>query len=354
MLASERATDEIDYIAGAVEHNEYTNSTWYYEPLSFMKSERAFVRLHQGGKDAALKTTLRALENITAFMLGDFLNSKIGNRLHWEADFTRFCLGFVTALEERQFNEMSQDNRRLCEVRHSVTQQIEKAFTGKLRHGHGLSKQTASRDAVPMNDLFDRLPGRTNPRVQHMLGNFLAAFLQGNNKARFFVDIFLHDDWFPQQPSAPWEVKIGCTQGHTGVLSPEEISHRLTLSEAYSLGWVFHVTNNNYRDSFVQNDLCRYGFHGRSARDSLHFMYENDGTTGYIKKATGTKQPRQTTIYWVLNVRDLMKDGCELIYADVPADYFEIVDTYPHLTNNVSSISSSYIAKRSVTRKMEE
>ena len=113
MLASERATDEIDYIAGAVEHNEYTNSTWYYEPLSFMKSERAFVRLHQGGKDAALKTTLRALENITAFMLGDFLNSKIGNRLHWEADFTRFCLGFVTALEERQFNEMSQGNRRL-------------------------------------------------------------------------------------------------------------------------------------------------------------------------------------------------------------------------------------------------
>ena len=72
------------------------------------------------------------------------------------------------------------------------------------------------------------------------------------------------------------------------------------------------------------------------------FMYENDGKSGYVIKGAGTRKPREyeTTIYCVLNVKQLLKDGYDLflsangvvlIYDDVSLEYFWIVEKYPYL-----------------------
>ena len=71
-------------------------------------------------------------------------------------------------------------------------------------------------------------------------------------------------------------------------------------------------------------------------------MYENDGKSGYVVKGAGTRKPREydTTIYCVLNVKQLLKDGYDLflsangvvlIYDDVSLEYIHIVEKYPYL-----------------------
>ena len=52
----------------------------------------------------------------------------------------------------------------------------------------------------------------------------------------------------------------------------------------------------------------------RRGRDALHFMYENDGKSGYVAKGAGTKKPRtyETTIYCVLNIPLLLKNDYDL------------------------------------------
>ena len=45
------------------------------------------------------------------------------------------------------------------------------------------------------------------------------------------------------------------------------------------------MTDQRFVQSIQQNGLKRYN------RDTLHFMYDNDGSDGYIRKAPGTKAP---------------------------------------------------------------
>ena len=79
--------------------------------------------------------------------------------------------------------------------------------------------------------------------------------------------------------------RIGCTQGHsTGAVIPSEISHQLSLTEALCLGVPCY--RRQELEFFANFGLVRSG------RDSLHFMYENDGSAGYITKAPGTQLPR--------------------------------------------------------------
>ena len=63
-------------------------------------------------------------------------------------------------------------------------------------------------------------------------------------------------------------------------------------------------------------------------------MYENGGGVGYVRKGAGTKAPRhyETTIYCVLNVQMLVRDGYDLfltqmvlLHDDFPERYFRIV-----------------------------
>ena len=68
------------------------------------------------------------------------------------------------------------------------------------------------------------------------------------------------------------------------------------------------MTDRMYERSINRDGLRRYG------RDSLHFMYDNDGSTGYIRKGAGTVPPRHydSTRYCVLNIPLLIKEGYDL------------------------------------------
>ena len=188
-----------------------------------------------------------------------------------------------------------------------------------------------------MVSLLDSLSQGSNPLTHHAAGRIFAALINGNDKQRFFVDVYMYDTWFAEQYNMPWDIYIGCYQGHSNMtVTPSEISHRLTEVECYSMGWIFHVTDRKFQNSIYADGLRRRG------RDAMHFMYENDGNSGYVVKGAGTRKPREydTTIYCVLNVKKLLHDnydvfltrnGVVLIYDDVSLEYFHIVEKYPYL-----------------------
>ena len=101
-------------------------------------------------------------------------------------------------------------------------------------------------------------------------------------------------------------------------------------------GLEFQLTDKKFQNSIFADGLKRRG------RNALHFMYENDGKSGYVVKGSGTRKPRgyETTIYCVLNVKKLLRDnydlfltanGVVLIFDDVSLEYFHIVEKYPYL-----------------------
>ena len=96
------------------------------------------------------------------------------------------------------------------------------------------------------------------------------------------------------------------------------------------------MTDKKFERSIYADGLRRRG------RNAMHFMYENDGKSGYVVKGAGTRKPREydTTIYCVLNVKKLLHDnddlfvtrnGVVLTYDDVSLEYFHIVEKYPYL-----------------------
>ena len=146
----------------------------------------------------------------------------------------------------------------------------------------------------------------------------------------------------------PWKIFIGCNQGHTtGIVRPVESSHQLTMIELHCLGWVFHVTDKKFVNSIFEHGLKRFN------RDTLHFMYDNDNSSGYIRKGPGTKPPRhyESTRYCILKSTMLLRDGYDLfltsngvvlIYDDIPCRYFEIVNQFPYLGNHFASRTSGH------------
>ena len=107
-----------------------------------------------------------------------------------------------------------------------------KAFTSVLTHRY--AREMNERGALPPNTL-DSLGNNVNPLHQHDLGKVFAAFLNGNNKQQFSLDIYLHATWYPDEKPIAWSIYIGCTQGHsTGVVLPSQISHRLKTTERLS------------------------------------------------------------------------------------------------------------------------
>ena len=337
-------TEHVDFLAKSIEHDEYKNSTWYNEPLSFARLERKCVTLHKRDKDNDVKETWFAIENMLSLMTGSKMSYDHNPRCLWEIDFVRFLLGFTTQQEEVQFNKLVQDQTKLCSVDNSITKLIGKGMTRVLRHGGTTRKirdEMNSKGALPLDILLDNLWGKASSYQQCKVGHLFAAMLTGNDKQRFYVDIYLADKWFPQKDDFPWMVYIGCHQGHsTGVIAPEALNHLLTPIECFSLGWIFHTTDKRFEGS-----ICQYGLL-RNNRDALHFMYENDGSAGYISKGAGTREPRKypNSIYVVLNIPMLLRNkydlyltgnGVVLVYADLPVEYFIIVNEFPHLTLNV-------------------
>ena len=337
LLSSEMATREIDFLKNSLEHQECEESTWRKEPVVFVRSVRKCVTLHLRDNDSSIEDTKHAIENCLALMCSDRLSTKFSLRRNWEVYFVRFLLGFTTFEEEQDFNTLTKDHYNMCSVEHSITKKIGKAMTAVLRHGTKWKNIADNKGAIPLANLLDDIHHNANPLTHHATGRIFAAMISGNDKQRFFVDVYMYDTWFPEEFNMPWDIYIGCHQGHSNLtVTPNEVNHRLTEVECYSMGWIFHVTDEKFKRSIYSDGLKRRG------RDAMHFMYENDGKSGYVIKGAGTRKPREydTTSYCVLNVRSLLNDGYDLflsangvvlIYDDVSLEYFWMVDKYPYL-----------------------
>ena len=168
-----------------------------------------------------------------------------------------------------------------------------------------------------------------NPTQHQMSPRDFAALLLCNDKQRFQINVFVNWTWKPFgfPPTQPWDLRIGAVQGHSNkTVDPYALHHPLTIEESNCLGWIFHVTSADNRQSIEQNGLLKnpYGGKGYYSRDSVHIMYHNDNSRGYIRMAEGTTVPRNygNPIYCVL-VRQaafefqvfLSKNGVILIYA---------------------------------------
>ena len=337
-----------DFLAGAVENQEYERSPWRNDQRTFARSERQIITVYKRDMDDSHDVTLFALENVIAMIVSSEHYFRFGEYKQWEADFLRHLLGHTTFEEERQFNESCNRNIRLCDDHSSIECRIGKKLTALLRHDSPLKKHMYSNGAVELRHVLDICRPDVNPYDKFHVGRLFAAFIQGNNKQRYFIEVALNDDWFMGSSKLPWKIFIGCNQGHsTGIVRPVESSHQLTLIELHCLGWVFHVTDQKFVSSIFQHGLKRFN------RDTLHFMYDNDNSPGYIRKGPGTKAPRhyETSRYCILKTNMLLRDGYDLfltsngvvlIYDDVPCQYFEIVNEFPYLGYHFASRTSGH------------
>ena len=97
---------------------------------------------------------------------------------------------------------------------------------------------------------------------------------------------------------------------------------------------------------------------GQSGRDSVHFMYHNDNSAGYVRMAEGTRATRhyRDSIYCVLLPRValyfplvLSKNGVVLIYDGVPSEYIKIEDQLPTIASDVLRPGRGHTLSSTVT-----
>ena len=295
-----------DFLAGAVENQEYERSSWRTDQRHFARSERRVITVYKRDMDDSHDVTLFALENVIAMIVSIEHSFRFGEYKQWEADFLRHLLGHTTFEEEHEYNESCNRNIRLCDDHSSIECRIGKKLTALLRHNSPLKKYMYSNGAVELRHVLDVCNPDVNPYDKFNIGRLFAAFIQGNNKQRYFIEVSLNDDWFVGSSKLPWKIFIGCNQGHsTGIVRPVESSHQLSMIELCCLGWVFHVTDQKFVSSIFQHGLKRFN------RDTLHFMYDNDNGAGYIRKGPGTKAPRHydSSRYCILKTTMLLRDG---------------------------------------------
>ena len=331
------ATSDYDFLAGAVQNQEYKKSSWYQDQRTFARTERRCIKVYQRTNDMSHEDTLHALENVISLIVFSEHSYRFGVYKQWEADFLRHLLGYTTFEEERDFSDGCTLNFRLRDDHNSVEMRIGKKLTALLRHNSPLKNYMYPNGAVELSHVLDHCGKPVNAFEQCKFGRYFAAFIQGNNKQRYFVEVELKDDWFLSTDRLPWKIFIGCNQGHsTGIVRPIENSHKLTMVELHCFGWIFHVTDQRFAQSIQQNGLKRYN------RDTLHFMYDNDGSDGCIRKGPGTKAPRQyeSTRYCILKTQKLVHDGFDLfltsngvvlVYDDLPCEYFDCGWTSSHI-----------------------
>ena len=142
------------------------------------------------------------------------------------------------------------------------------------------------------------------------------------------------------------------------VIDPYVIHHPLTFEESMCMGWIFHVSSALNRRSIEQRGLLLEPGYGYGGRDSVHFMYHNDNSPGYVRMAEGTTAPRQykDPIYCVLLphvARDfqlfLSNNGVVLISDNVPPQYLKIVDQLPAIASNVLRPGRGHMLSSTVT-----
>ena len=237
---------------------------------------------------------------------------------------------------------------------------VSKALSGFLRH----SKMTFLFDAegtANIGSVFSEL-AHNNPIKKQMSPCDFAALLLCNDKARFQIKIYVNWTWKPVgvPPTQPWDLRLGAVQGHSNeVVDPYTLHHLLTIEEANCLGWILHVTSAENRQNIERQGLLRNPFGGKgSGRDSIHFMYHNDNSKGYIRMAEGTVNPRnyRNPIYCVLVPHAvfefqlfLSKNGVILIYQDIPPHLLKIVGQKPTIACPVMQPGRGHVLSPTVT-----
>jgi len=58
-----------DFLAGAVENQEYRQSSWYQDQRTFARTERRCIKVYQRAIDRSHEVTLHALENVILIVL---------------------------------------------------------------------------------------------------------------------------------------------------------------------------------------------------------------------------------------------------------------------------------------------
>ena len=174
--------------------------------MAFARSERKCVTLHPRDSDHNIEDTKYAIENVIALMCSERMSTRFSLRRNWEVDFVRFLLGYTTFDEEQSFNTLTMDHNRMCNDERSITKKIGKAMTAVLRHGTKWNNIAAKKGAIPMVNLLDSLSSGSNPLTHHATGRIFAALINGNDKQRFFVDLYMYDTWFPEDYNMPWDI----------------------------------------------------------------------------------------------------------------------------------------------------
>ena len=126
-----------------------------------------------------------------------------------------------------------------------------------------------------------------------------------------------------------------------------------------SVAWIFHVTDASNRSSIEQRGLVLdVKGSGQGGRDSVHFMYRNGNSPGYIRMADGTTPPRHHSqpIYCVLlpgfakyQQLFLSKNGVILVYGDVAAAHLRKVEQLPTISMNILRRGRGHMLPTSVT-----
>ena len=137
------------------------------------------------------------------------------------------------AVETQEYERSSWHNDQ-----RTFARRIGKKMTALLRHDSPLKQHMYTNGAVELRHVLDVCRPDVNPYDQFNAGRLFAAFIQGNNKQRYFIEVELKDDWFLGSSKLPWKIFIGCNQGHsTGIVRPVESSHQLTMVELHCLGF---------------------------------------------------------------------------------------------------------------------
>ena len=346
------------------DHNQYNygyrdQCQWYQDSEYVKLSAKRSTPGVEGPRNMPMFVKRQMLMDAVSWALFWENKNEFDPFTRWQADFIRHIQGWLTQHEEDEFVKTQKAiNNGIMSKKGSQYFRVSKAFSGFLRHSEKLflfdTEGTAN-----IGSVFSEL-AHNNPIKKRMSPCDFAALLLCNDKARFHIKIYVNWTWKPMGiPTQPWDLRLGAVQGHSNEVVPYTLHHPLTIEEANCLGWIFHVTSAENRQRIERQGLLRnpYGRKG-FGRDSIHFMYHNDNSKGYIRMADGTVVPRnyRNPIYCVLVPHAtfefqpfLSKNGVILIYQDIPPHLLKIVEQKPTIACPVMQPGRGHVLSPTVT-----
>ena len=141
--------------------------------------------------------------------------------LTWQAEFIRYLIGWLTQDGENEFQRKCDSFFVDMASKHGSKPnyfRTSRALSGKLRHCEKRCLFNAS-GTMSLGNAFAELDWQ-NPLRLRMSPSDFAALLLANDTKRFKIEILVNWVWKPfgYPPTHPWEIRIGCNQGHSNQL----------------------------------------------------------------------------------------------------------------------------------------